>query len=352
MEKRTSRNSPSRTSDDARVDSNARGSIGEVMQTIAVPTILEERQAFALAAQRFLQCRPRRLPSRFLYDALGSALFDAICHLPWYRVTRAELRLLRRHATTIGQLLRDGVRVVELGCGNGEKLATLLTHANAYGVHAHLIDLSEAALAQSVQTLATVAGSTLRVTTDLATYEDGLLALPRENAVPTLIALLGSNIGNFDRPEAEAFVGLIRATLYPGDYLLLGADLVKPERELLLAYDDPLGLTAAFNKNLLLRMNTELGASFVIDRFAHRAVWNRDASRVEMHIVSLVAQDVEVAAAKLRFRLDEGETIWTESSYKFEPLDISQLVEPAGFVQRSQWIDVPGRFALTLFEAI
>jgi len=322
------------------------------MQAIAVPTIVEDRHAFAQDARRFLQFSQRRLPSRFLYDALGSALFDAICHLPWYRVTRAELRLLRRHANTIGQLLHAGGRVVELGCGNGEKLATLLTQANARGVHAHLIDLSEAALAQSVQTLATVAGSAIRVTTDLATYEDGLLALPRENAAPTLIALLGSNIGNFDRPEAEAFVGLIRATLYPGDYLLLGADLVKPERELLLAYDDPLGLTAAFNKNILLRMNTELGANFVIERFTHRAVWNAEASRVEMHIVSLVAQDVEVPAATLRFRLNEGETIWTESSYKFEPLSILQLVEPAGFVQRCQWIDAPGRFALTLFEAV
>ena len=151
------------------------------MQAIAVPTVVEDRQAFAQDAQRFLQFSPRRLPSRFLYDALGSALFDAICHLPWYRVTRAELRLLRRHANTIGQLLHAGGRVVELGCGNGEKLATLLTQANARGVHAHLIDLSEAALAQSVQTLATVAGSAIRVTTDLATYEDGLLALPRES---------------------------------------------------------------------------------------------------------------------------------------------------------------------------
>ncbi len=304
------------------------------------------------AARFFLQLTPRQLPSRFLYDTLGSALFDAICHLPWYRVTRAELRLLRRHAATIGQHFRAGGRVVELGCGNGEKLATLLTHANAYGVHAHLIDLSEAALAHSVQTLATIGGSAISVTTDQATYEDGLLTLPTEDATPTLVALLGSNIGNFDRPGAAAFLGLMRAAVRPRDYLLLGVDLVKPEPELLLAYDDPLGLTAAFNRNLLVRMNAELDADFVIERFAHRAVWNRSASRVEMHLVSLSAQEIEVAAAGLRFRLEAGETIWTESSYKFEPEGVTQLVEPAGFVQCYQWIDEPSRFALTLFEAV
>ncbi len=324
----------------------------QVMEAIAVSTVREERHAFAQAARFFLQLCPRQLPSRFLYDRLGSALFDAICHLPWYRVTPAELRLLERHAVAIGQLLRAGGRIIELGCGNGEKLATLLTHANVCGVHAHLIDLSEAALTRSVQTLASVGRSAIRVTTDQVTYEDGLLTLSTETATPTVIALLGSNIGNFDRPGAAAFLGLIRAALHSCDYLLLGADLIKPERELLLAYDDPLGLTAAFNKNLLLRMNTELDADFAIERFAHRAVWNREASRVEMHLVSLVAQDIDVAGAALRFRLEEGETIWTESSYKFEAEGVRHLVEPAGFVQRNQWIDEPGRFALTLFEAV
>lgn len=308
--------------------------------------------SFVHAARYYLQLTPRQLPSRFLYDTLGSALFDAICHLPWYRITRSELRLLQRHAATIADVLRRGGRVVELGCGNGEKLATLLTHADVFGVHAHLIDLSDAALARSVQTLAMLDGMDVRVTTHQATYEDGLLALPSQDAHSTLVAFLGSNVGNFDPPGAGAFLGLIRAALQPRDYLLLGADLVKPERELLLAYDDPLGLTAAFNKNLLVRANAELDADFELDRFTHRAVWNGDASRVEMHLVSLGPQDVHVAAADLRFRLEDGETIWTESSYKYTPGDIGQLVEPAGFVQRHQWIDEQAGFALTLFQAV
>ncbi len=166
--------------------------------------------------------------------------------------------------------VRNGGRIVELGCGNGEKLAALLNEAHAADVHAHLIDLSESALAHAMQTLDTVNGSSVRVTTHHTTYEDGLLGVPTETTGPTLVAMLGSNIGNFDRPDAAAFLGLIRAALRPGDYLLLGADLVKPEQELLLAYDDPLGLTAAFNKNLLLRLIVELEADIAIDRFAHR----------------------------------------------------------------------------------
>jgi dimethylhistidine N-methyltransferase len=311
----------------------------------------DERLALAEAVGFYLQLHPRQLPSRLLYDTLGSALFDAICHLPWYRITSAELRLLEQHAPTIGRAFRGG-RVVELGCGNGEKLAALLTHARVASVCTHLIDLSEAALKRSVQTLATIDDPHIRVTTHQATYEEGLLALPAERVHPTLVAFLGSNIGNLDPPGAAAFLELIRTALQPRDYLLLGVDLVKPERDLLLAYDDPLGLTAAFNKNLLLRLNTELDADFDLDRFAHRAVWNEEASRVEMHLVSLTAQDVHVAQSDLRFRLEEAETIWTESSYKYETGSIRELVDQARFVQRDQWIDERARFALTLCEAV
>jgi dimethylhistidine N-methyltransferase len=307
--------------------------------------------ALASDVRFYLQQAPRQLPSRYLYDALGSALFDAICHLPWYGITRAELALLRQHAPTLGQAVGPSGRIVELGCGNGEKLAALIGHAGLPGVHAHLVDLSPAALAQSVQTLGTLAAPGVRVTTHLATYEDGLLALPAGDRDPTLIAFLGSNIGNFDAPGAQALLGLVRAALRPGDAFLLGADLVKPERQLQLAYDDPLGVTAAFNKNLLVRLNRELHADFALDRFAHRAVWRPDASRVEMHLVSLSAQTVHLKDADLQVAFEAGEIIWTESSYKFEAGAIRQLVEPAGFSQRAQWVDTDAGFALTLFAA-
>jgi uncharacterized SAM-dependent methyltransferase len=267
---------------------------------------------------------------------LGSALFDAICHLPWYAITRAECRLLDRYAGAIGRVVGTSGSVVELGCGNGDKLARLLTQAGVPGAHVHLVDLSAQALGHAVRALDAIGWPASRVTTHHATYEEGLLALPVDAGRPTLAALLR----------------LTRAALRPGDTLLLGADLVKPEGDLRLAYDDPLGLTAAFNKNLLQRLNTELGANAVLDRYAHRAVWNRAASRVEMHLVSLTAQDIVVPGAGLRVRLGEGETIWTESSYKYEPGELRRLVEPAAFVLRQQWIDAPARFALTLFEAV
>jgi uncharacterized SAM-dependent methyltransferase len=227
----------------------------------------------------------------------------------------------------------------------------LLTHAEVTGVHAHLIDLSDAALSRAVQALAAVDDIGLRVTTHRATYEEGLLGLHSENVPATLVAFLGSNIGNFDPPGAAAFLNVIRGALRPGDHLLLGADLVKAERDLVLAYDDPLGVTGAFDKNLLLRLNAEVGADFNLERFSHRAVWNPDRSRVEMHLVSLVAQDVHIAGADVIVTLAQDETIWTESSYKYEPAGIASLVEPSGFLQRQQWIDEDARFALSLFEA-
>jgi L-histidine Nalpha-methyltransferase len=314
------------------------------------PWPASDSRNLADAVRTYLQLTPRQLPSRLLYDPLGSALFDAICQLPWYRVTRAELRLLKEHARAIGRALGRGGRVVELGSGNGDKLALLLAHAQVPRVHAYLIDVSAAALDRAVQTLATVDGVDVRVSVHQATYEEGLLALPTDTQTPTLVAFLGSNIGNFDRRGAVAFLGLVRAALRPGDFLLVGADLVKPEPALLLAYDDPLGVTAAFNRNLLVRLNTELGADFALERFAHRAVWNREDSRIEMHLVSLARQRVRIPGARLDLTLEAGEPIWTESSYKYEPDGIRQLVEPAGFEERAQWIAEDEGFALTLFQ--
>jgi uncharacterized SAM-dependent methyltransferase len=166
-----------------------------------------------------------------------------------------------------------------------------------------------------------------------------------------LVLFLGSNIGNFDPPAAREFLARIRRALRPGDALLLGADLVKPEKDLLLAYDDPLGLTAAFNKNVLLRINTELLADFDLAAFDHRAVWNAEASRVEMHLVSKRAQVVRVPRAGCEVAFAAGEAIWTESSYKYDAGEVVELVEAQGFRCLEQWTEPDARFALTLFTA-
>jgi len=301
---------------------------------------------------RLLQM-PKTLPSKYLYDPLGSALFEAICRLPWYGVTRAEQRLLAREAEAIG-LAADPVFLAELGPGSGEKLAVLaggISRPSEPALHLHLIDISEAALDLATHTLSDLPRT--KITSARAAYEDGLREL--DQVRPTygraLVLFLGSNIGNFDLPEATRMLRAIRAALRPGDTLLLGADLVKPERDLLLAYDDPLGVTAAFNKNLLARINTELGASFVLDRFIHRAVWDAEGSRIEMHLVSLEEQEVDIPGARCRVHFDRHETIWTESSYKYTTADIADLGTAAGFSQQDQWIDQEGQFALTLFAA-
>jgi uncharacterized SAM-dependent methyltransferase len=165
-----------------------------------------------------------------------------------------------------------------------------------------------------------------------------------------LVLFLGSNIGNFDPPGADAFLCSIRAGLRPGDALLLGTDLVRSETELLLAYDDPLGVTAAFNRNLLLRVNRELGADFDIMRFVHRAIWNGLESRVEMHLVSLDKQRVRVPASEIDLAFEVGEPIWTESSYKYRIDDVGAMLERSGFREIGQWTD--NNFALTLAEAV
>lgn len=309
---------------------------------------------FAEEVKRDLALAPKQLQSKYLYDALGSSLFEAICRLPWYRITRAEYRLLVQHADEIAAALGDVSTVVELGCGSGEKLAVIATALQGRGASArvHLIDVSSQALEQTEQRLTRL--QHFSVVGHHSTYEVGLrrAAALREGDGPVLVLLLGSNIGNFDTPAADSFIRSIREALAPGDLLLLGADLVKSERDLLLAYDDPLGVTAAFNKNLLVRVNRELGADFDLNAFQHRARWNLDERRVEMHLVSLAEQRVRIPAAGVSVEFARNEWIWTESSYKYTPEEVYRMGAQASFVDVAQWIDDDARFALTLFRAV
>ena len=308
---------------------------------------------FAADVQRDLALEPKQLQSKYLYDALGSSLFEAICRLPWYPVTRAESRLLARHATEVVSALKGETTIVELGCGSGEKIAMLAGALQAIGGSArvHLIDVSSQALEQTEQRLTRL--QHFSVVGHQSTYEVGLrrAAAAREGDGPMLVLLLGSNIGNFDAPAALDFLTRIRWALQPGDFLLLGADLVKPAAELLLAYDDPLGVTAAFNKNLLARINTELLADFDLAAFSHRALWNPLAARVEMHLVSRRSQIVRIPRADTTVSFAPGETVWTESSYKYEADEIAAMVAAAGFRCHQQWIEPDARFALTLLVA-
>ncbi len=315
-------------------------------------TTPKSRCRFADDVRDFLTQQPRQLPSHYLYDELGSALFEAICRLPWYPLTRAELRLLETHAR---EILDAGVTtVIELGPGSGVKLSALIAGAGTGRgpLDLHIVDVSKSALAEASRALEVF--ESVRIVPHERTYEAGLEEFGHARSLMErrLALFLGSNIGNFDAPGRDTFLRTVRAALNPRDALLLGVDLVKPERDLLLAYDDPLGVTAAFNLNLLARINRELQGDFDLGGFTHRALWNEERSRIEMHLRSRRRQRIGIREADLDFVMAEGEMIWTESSYKYDPPEIVSMLEGSGFSVRAQWIDSADRFALTLAEAV
>jgi L-histidine N-alpha-methyltransferase len=306
--------------------------------------------AFAADLADALRRQPRQIPSKYLYDELGSALFEAICRLPWYRITRAESSMLVRSSREIFRPLRRPVSLAELGCGSGEKIALLASAAGERFPLIQLIDISQAALDMARYRLEAI--GMRAVLAHHVPYEQGitLAAQQRPRDGSLVMLFLGSNIGNFTPTVGRDLLARIKRSLRPGDALLLGTDLVKPERELLLAYDDPLKVTAAFNRNLLRRINDELGGNFDLDGFTHRATWNAAERRVEVHLVSVRAQTVTIPAVPIEFDLREGEPIWTESSHKYEPAQVLEEGIAAGFGGREQWIDQDAKFALTRFS--
>jgi dimethylhistidine N-methyltransferase len=308
---------------------------------------------FADDVRRGLTSSPKRLSAKYLYDALGTRLFEAICELPSYGITRAERALLDRHGSRMIAPIAAPTTLVELGSGSGEKLAIVVRamRQRTLGdrLDVHVVDISEKAIASSLHALQ--ATPFVTATPHCATYELGLqeIAMARRRRGSMLVLFLGSNIGNFEPEEATSLLAAIRAILRPGDALLLGADLAKPEAELLLAYDDPIGVTSAFNKNVLVRINRELGGDFDLSMFCHHARFNAEASRVEMHLVSRCAQSVRIDAAGCEAVFRVGESIWTESSCKFTLESLAILGERARFACREQWVEPKALFCETLF---
>ncbi len=294
----------------------------------------------------------KQLPSKYLYDALGSHLFEAICELPWYKITRGERALLEREHAAIADRIAEPASLIELGGGSGEKIAILVDALVADGreVRVHLVDISPTALEFSYRTLSR--HGAVDITRYEMAYRAGLggAVAGLDADGPAMVLFLGSNIGNLAPAEAHRFLRDIRSRLRAGDLFLLGADLIKPEAEMVLAYDDPLGVTAAFNLNLLARLNRELEADFELEQFEHRVIWNGTDSRIESFLVSRTEQTVCLEAAECCVRLREGEAIWTESSHKYARAQVRAMGEAAGFGFCDQWVDADSGFALTLFD--
>src|SRR5580700_8530464 len=291
----------------------------------------------------------KELPSKYLYDDVGSALFEVISHLPQYGLTRADERLLRRHATEIVERLPGSVAVAELGSGSGKKTRWILEAlCRRQRTSYYPVEISRSALVMCERELRDIDGTS--IVGFEREYLDGLLevAAYRKPGQHLLVLFLGSTIGNFDRPAGDKFLAEVRHILEPGDSLLLGTDLEKSDAQLLRAYDDELGVTAAFNLNLLGRINRELDADFALDQFTHVAKINREARSVEMHLRSNRRQTVSIPAAEVVIPFEEGETIWTESSHKYSAEEIFQTARAAGFRCTAQWNDEQWPFAENL----
>jgi dimethylhistidine N-methyltransferase len=302
---------------------------------------------FAAEVRAGLSRRQKSLPCQYLYDDVGTALFRAICALPEYGLTRADDRLLRSHARDVAEAVGRPAAVIELGSGDGVKTRHVL-EAFGRGVPYYPIDVSQAALAACQAELGRVA----RVKPLHGSYLDGLQRAVRARGRRSLLVLfLGSTIGNFEHQQAREFLRAVRKLLRPCDAVLLGTDLVKPEAQLLAAYDDPAGVTAAFNLNLLARINRELSADFDLRAFAHEARYARRERRVEMHLRSLRSKRVSIPGAGLAIGLREGETIWTESSHKFGAGEVCEMAGESGFACAAQWIDEEWPFAESLLTA-
>lgn len=308
------------------------------------------QKTFRGAVVEGLSQTPRTLPCRFFYDDRGSALFERICRLPEYYLTRTERAILERHAGEMIQAAGSDLALIELGSGSAGKTRLLIEAALARQAALHYvpIDISRDFLRAAGEDLLREYPP-LSVTAIAAEYDDALNVLPPHDG-PRLLLFLGSNIGNFDGEQAVAFLRRIRRGMENRDRFLIGVDLVKDPAILEAAYNDVAGVTAAFNKNLLVRINGELGGDFDLDQWEHRAPFVAERSRIEMWLISRRAQTVGLAGMDRRFAFEEGEGIHTESSHKYTPEGFTALGRAAGLEIDRRWTDARRWFTVFLLR--
>ncbi len=325
------------------------------MAITALP-IAEARisERVASAVRDGLASSPKRLPPWLFYDEAGSRLFDQITEIPEYYLTRTERAILTADAGAMIARAAAGerLRITELGAGSADKTRLLLSAAvrRQGPVVYEPVDVSATALAEAQDRLEREIPDVI-VAPQVMDYTEGLALETPAPGERRLVLYIGSSIGNFEPEEAAQILRGVRAALTPGDALLLGVDLVKSPDILLAAYDDEDGVTASFNGNLLVRINREFGADFDPTTFAHRAVWNATASRMEIYLSSCKTQTVQIPALGMTVDFRRNECIHTENSYKYQPGQAESMLMEAGFTPNSTWNDRRGWFAVCLARA-
>ena len=315
---------------------------------MSTPLQLHHSSPIAADVYEGLTSKPKWLSPKLFYDAEGSALFEQITELPEYYLTRTERSILLEHAREIVAAAGSDLSLIELGAGTASKTRILIGAAleKQKKLSFYPIDVSRSALEEAVASLnGDFRG--LQVSPVVADYSRGLGQLAKMPG-HKLLLYLGSSIGNFEPMRAGRMLHMMRASLKPGDALLLGTDMVKPPEILLPAYDDALGVTAEFNRNILRHINRELDADFDPATFKHLAQWNAAFSRMEMHLVSTRPQVINIRALQMRVNFVKGERIHTENSYKFTQTVVDSILNLAGFTRESTWTDPQGWFALHL----
>jgi len=313
----------------------------------------EPRAGLAEDVRRGLSSQPKRFLPKYFYDQLGSQLFEAICLLPEYYLTRAENEILERYADEIVSSVEGETTLLEMGSGSASKTRLIIEALLRKQPELLFIpvDISASALDSSSRILLQ-SYPQLKVEAYAADYFAGLAELKKKQRTRTLALFLGSNVSNFDPDEAHRFLHALRQVLRAGDALLLGADLKKERQVLEAAYNDALGVTAAFNLNVLARINRELGGNFDLTAFRHRAFYNEAAGRVEIYIESRRAQTVSIAQLEMEVEFGEGEQIHTENSYKYDLSEIGKLAAETGFTCARTWLDSEKRFSSNLLLAV
>ena len=314
----------------------------------------DTRNSFAEDVRQGLLAVPKRLFPKYFYDELGSQLFEAICLVPEYYPTRAENEILARYANEIVNSFEGYKTLLEMGSGSASKTRSIIEAILRRQPDLLFIpvDISASALENSSRVLLQ-SYPELRIEAYAGEYFDGLAALrERPQGTHTLALFLGSNIGNFDADEARNFLRALRSVLRADDALLLGADLKKDRAVLEAAYNDALGVTSAFNLNLLVRINRELGGNFDTRAFRHFVTYNEELGRIETYIESLFEQSVQVSSLELDISFDKGECIHTENSYKYDLDGLSQMATETGFTRSRTWLDNRELFSSNLFLAV